>query len=106
MGAEARGRTDERNLAHALPEPCQRLLEITGIADAGVHEGAHLQATQLAQAGARAHCAETRQQAIESRDKLRQRIIERRVEELLDPNVNWDATSKNRNLPAPGVPEV
>ncbi|HIE95931.1 MAG TPA: hypothetical protein EYG03_22990 [Planctomycetes bacterium] len=41
------------------------------------------------------------QQAIESRDKLRQRIIERRVEELLDPNVNWAATSPNRNLPAP-----
>jgi hypothetical protein len=42
------------------------------------------------------------QQAIASRDKLRPRIIERRVEELLDPDVNWDTTSADRNLPVPG----
>ncbi len=45
----------------------------------------------------------TIQQAIESREELRQRIIERRVEELLDPNVNWDTTSTNSKLPAPGA---
>ena len=46
------------------------------------------------------------QQAIESRDKLRQRIINRRVEELLDPNVNWAAASTRHKLPTPGGPMI
>ena len=42
-------------------------------------------------------------QAIERRGKLRQRIIDRRVEELLDPNLNWDTTSADRSLPSSGL---
>ena len=38
------------------------------------------------------------QQSIEMRDRVSQQIIDRRVEELLDPNLNWDSANREELL--------
>ncbi len=37
------------------------------------------------------------ERAVEIRDRLAPQIIDRRVEELLDPNLKWDESASNRD---------
>lgn len=44
------------------------------------------------------------QDAIDSREMLRERIIQRRVDELLDPNVDWESLSPSAAGSPIGLP--
>jgi hypothetical protein len=46
------------------------------------------------------------QQAIEARDRIADKIVDRRMEELLDPNLNWTPSeSSNESVPTVSLPQ-
>ena len=60
------------------------------------------QALQRAELADLAQRMKNMQQSIDMRDKLAEKVIERRIEELLNPNLKWDTTNTSEQMPANG----
>lgn len=63
------------------------------------------QALQRAELADLAKRMKSMQQSIDLRDKLAEKVIERRVEDLLDPNLKWEVDGKDKGSPLTNSPK-
>lgn len=63
------------------------------------------QALQRAELADLAKRMKSIQQSIDLRDKLAEKVIERRVEDLLDPNLKWEVDGKDKGSPLTNSPK-